>query len=98
MCAYKPEQRFQSAVDAKRAITEYKHSHTKELEESLGIKNKFASGVQKSQVDTQVKAVDNNNYIIPAVLDKTDTKDRVINQVISDEADITENQGKTNNY
>ncbi len=95
MCAYKPEQRFQSAVDAKRAITEYKHSHTKELEESLGIKNKFASGVQKSQVDTQVKAVDNNNYIIPAVLDKTDTKDRVINQVISDEADITENQGKT---
>ena len=67
MCAYKPEDRFQTAAEAKKALTEYKRMDGEELEAVLDISNKTRKlvGTESSDKETE-KSIAKLEYIIPA--------------------------------
>jgi len=67
MCAYKPEDRFQTAAEAKKALTEYKRTDSEELETLLDISNKTRKlvGTESSDKETE-KSIAKLEYIIPA--------------------------------
>ena len=67
MCAYKPEDRFQTATEAKKALTEYKRTYSEELETLLDISNKTRKlvGTESSDKETE-KSIAKLEYIIPA--------------------------------
>ena len=108
MCAYDPEERFQSAEEAKKAIEKYKQSHIKELEIDLNIKKDPTNALNKDKINIQREKF-NNTYTIPVSLDATDIESKVIrsettapnNQtykgIVEKETD-TRNTGKRENY
>ena len=67
MCAYRPEDRFQTAAEAKKALTEYKRTDSEELETVLDISNKTRKlvGTESSDKETE-KSIAKLEYIIPA--------------------------------
>ncbi len=67
MCAYRPEDRFQTAAEAKKALTEYKRTDSEELEAVLDISNKTRKlvGTESSNKETE-KSIAELEYINPA--------------------------------
>lgn len=67
MCAYRPEDRFQTATEAKKALTEYKRTDGEELEAVLDISNKTRKlvGTESSDKETE-KNIAKLEYINPA--------------------------------
>ncbi|RKW55949.1 MAG: serine/threonine protein kinase, partial [Lachnospiraceae bacterium] len=67
MCAYRPEDRFQTAAEAKKALTEYKRTDGEELEAVLDISNKTRKlvGTESSNKETE-KSIAELEYINPA--------------------------------
>ena len=67
MCAYRPEDRFQTAAEAKKALTEYKRTDGEELEAVLDISNKTRKlvGTEISDKETE-KSIAELEYINPA--------------------------------
>ena len=67
MCAYRPEDRFQTAAEAKKALTEYKRMDGEELEAVLDISNKTRKlvGTESSDKETE-KSIAELEYINPA--------------------------------
>ena len=67
MCAYRPEDRFQTAAEAKKALTEYKRTDGEELEAVLDISNKTRKlvGTEISYKETE-KSISELEYINPA--------------------------------
>ena len=67
MCAYRPEDRFQTAAEAKKALTEYKRTDSEELEAVLDISNKTRKlvGTEISDKETE-KSIAELEYINPA--------------------------------
>ncbi len=67
MCAYRPEDRFQTAAEAKKALTEYKRTDSEELEAVLDINNKTRKlvGTESSDKETE-KSIAELEYINPA--------------------------------
>ena len=67
MCAYRPEDRFQTAAEAKKALTEYKRTDSEELEAVLDISNKTRKlvGTEISYKETE-KSIAKLEYINPA--------------------------------
>ena len=67
MCAYRPEDRFQTAAEAKKALTEYKRMDGEELEAVLDISNKTRKlvGTEISDKETE-KSIAELEYINPA--------------------------------
>ena len=88
MCAYNPNERFQTALEVKKALNEYKQNHKEELKRLLGVARKTESirnqlkeqpvnEVVFEQVKNDSKVNDNKSNISSAQSDKkySGTKD-----------------------
>ena len=88
MCAYKPEDRFQTAAEVKKALIEYKKGAGEELETILDINNKGRNQVNlNSQHEQSEKSIVKSELLMQTGLKTEATEQDLYTEIISDEED-----------
>ena len=88
MCAYKPEDRFQTAAEVKKALIEYKKGAGEELETILDINNKGRNQANlRGQHEQSEKSIVKSELLMQTGLKTEATEKDLYTEIISDEED-----------
>ena len=88
MCAYKPEDRFQTAAEVKKALIEYKKGAGEELETILDINNKGRNQANlRGQHEQSEKSIVKSELLMQTGLKTEATEQDLYTEIISDEED-----------
>ena len=108
MCAYNPDERFQTAFEVKKALSEYRQNHKEELKRLLNVarkaestQNQFKQPVNEvvfEQVKNDSKVNDNKSNISSAQSDKKYSGTKDIKDIESELSKSNNNKNKAEGY
>lgn len=108
MCAYNPNERFQTAFEVKKALNEYKQNHKEELKRLLNVarkaestQNQFKQPVNEvvfEQVKNDSKVNDNKSNISSIQSDKKYLGTKDIKDIEPEPSNSNNNENKTEGY
>ncbi|MFC2438216.1 MAG: serine/threonine-protein kinase, partial [Prevotella melaninogenica] len=109
MCAYNPDERFQTAFEVKKALSEYRQNHKEELKRLLNVARK-AESIQRQvkeqpvneivfeQVKNDSKVNDNESNISSIQSDKKYSGTKDIKDIEPEPSNSNNNENKTEDY
>lgn len=108
MCAYNPNERFQTAFEVKKALSEYRQNHKEELKRLLNVarkaestQNQFKQPVNEvvfEQVKNDSKVNDNKSNINSVQFDKKHSGTKDIKDIEPELSKSNNNENKTEGY
>ena len=113
MCAYNPNERFQTALEVKKALNEYRQNHKEELKEVLNVVRKAESTQRQvkqqsvnevnifredEQVKNDSKVNDNKSNISSIQSDKKYSGTKDIKDIEPEPSNSNNNENKTEDY
>ena len=109
MCAYNPNERFQTAFEVKKALSEYRQNHKEELKSLLNVARKTESTQRQvkeqpvnevvfEQVKNDSKVNDNKSNINSVQFDKKYSGTKDIKDIEPELSNSNNNENKTEGY
>ena len=109
MCAYNPNERFQTALEVKKALSEYRQNHKEELKRLLNVARKTESTQRQvkeqpvneivfEQVKNDSKVNDNESNISSMQSDKKYSGTKDIKDIEPELSNSNNNENKTEDY